>query len=46
MQDWMLDFAEYVRELLPEEFAEPFVALVRPAIRLLSRRGGFPAQWF
>ena len=26
MQDWMLDFAEYVRALLPE-LAEPFTAL-------------------
>ncbi|MFG6194307.1 hypothetical protein [Nonomuraea sp. JJY05] len=30
----MLDFAEYVRELLPEELAEPIIALARPAIRL------------
>jgi uncharacterized protein YwqG len=51
MQDWMLDFAEYVRELLPEELAEPFIALARPAIRLsiaeegetvVGRLGGLP----
>lgn len=51
MQDWMLDFAEYVRELLPEELAEPFLALTRPAIRLsiagkgettVGRLGGLP----
>jgi hypothetical protein len=51
MQDWMLDFAEYVRELLPEELAEPFIALARPAIRLsiaekgetvVGRVGGLP----
>ncbi len=51
MQDWALDFAEYVRELLPDEFAEPFIALARPAIRLsiaeegetvVGRLGGLP----
>ncbi|MEU9831298.1 DUF1963 domain-containing protein [Streptosporangium sp. NPDC048047] len=51
MQDWMVDFAEYVRELLPEELAEPFVALARPAVRLsiaeegetvVGRLGGLP----
>ncbi|GGL02991.1 hypothetical protein Sme01_19280 [Sphaerisporangium melleum] len=51
MHDWMLDFAEYVRELLPEELAEPFIALARPAIRLstaevgqtiVGRLGGLP----
>nr|WP_176573304.1 YwqG family protein [Nonomuraea pusilla] len=51
MQGWLLDFAEYVRELLPEELAEPFIALARPAIRLsvtekgenvVGRLGGLP----
>lgn len=51
MQDYMLDFAEYVRELLPEELAEPFIALARPAVRLsqaeegetvVGRLGGLP----
>ncbi|MFC4014822.1 YwqG family protein [Nonomuraea purpurea] len=51
MRGWMLDFAEYVRELLPEELAEPFIALARPAIRLsiaedretvVGRLGGLP----
>ncbi len=51
MQDCMLDFAEYVRELLPGEFAEPFIALARPAVRLsiaeegevvVGRLGGLP----
>ncbi|SDI96355.1 YwqG family protein [Nonomuraea jiangxiensis] len=51
MQDWMVDFAEYVRELLPGELAEPFIALARPAIRLsiagegetvVGRLGGLP----
>ncbi|MFC5816965.1 DUF1963 domain-containing protein [Nonomuraea harbinensis] len=51
MQDWILDFAEYVRELLPEPLAEPFIALARPAVRLsiaeegetvVGRLGGLP----
>ncbi|MFI7135140.1 YwqG family protein [Nonomuraea sp. NPDC050153] len=51
MHDWMLDFAGYLRELLPEELAEPFIALARPAIRLsmaeegetvVGRLGGLP----
>ncbi|MER7498709.1 YwqG family protein [Nonomuraea pusilla] len=51
MQGWLLDFAEYVRELLPEELAEPFIALARPAVRLsvaekgenvVGRLGGLP----
>ncbi|GII81846.1 hypothetical protein Sru01_68280 [Sphaerisporangium rufum] len=51
MQEWKADFAEYVRELLPEEPAERFIALARPAIRLsttdepeiaVGRLGGLP----
>ncbi|MEV0159240.1 YwqG family protein [Nonomuraea fuscirosea] len=51
MDDWMQDFAGYVRELLPEELAEPFIALARPAVRLsraeegetvVGRLGGLP----
>ncbi|MEU8364600.1 DUF1963 domain-containing protein [Nonomuraea sp. NPDC048882] len=51
MQDCMLDFAEYVRELLPGEFAEPFIALARPAVRwsiaeegevVVGQQGGLP----
>ncbi|MET8052278.1 DUF1963 domain-containing protein, partial [Streptosporangium sp. NPDC005286] len=46
MRDWMLDFADYVRELLPEGLAEPFIALARPAIRLsIIEEGESTVDW-
>ncbi|OPG07086.1 YwqG family protein [Microbispora sp. GKU 823] len=40
MKDWMIDFAEFVREELPAESAERLIGLSRPAIRLSAAEDG------
>ncbi|WP_185949445.1 DUF1963 domain-containing protein [Microbispora sp. KK1-11] len=40
MKDWMIDFAEFAREELPEDSAERLIGLLRPAIRLSAAEDG------